>query len=224
MSTVINFLNSSFFVALVTVIVGFVAYILYRLQKRDRKREAANIVLLEIQSAERKMQQIQKSLKRDPPSLPNDLRLMQTESWSRLNYLFIRDFDRDEWDSVTDFYNKCQLIDETIKYNNSSFWNDVEQIRSNKQRLLADYANKAAMGLTGTVDNVTKADEAVVKKFDDITEKFDKIYMGKQGRFGYTPNKTTDDAKLYIDQIDLRISQSNTGSKLKKLANIRSRL
>lgn len=224
MSTLINFFDSNFFVALVTLSVGSAAYIIYRLQKRDAKREAANIILLEIQGAERKLQQIQKSLKKDPPTLPNDLRLMQTESWSRLNYLFIRDFDRDEWDSLTDFYNKCQLIDETIKYNNSSFWNDVEQIRSNKQRLLADYAGAAAKKLTGTVDNVTKEDAETVKAFDDITEKFDKVYMGKQGRFGYTPNKTTDDAKLYMDQINLRISQSNTGSKLKKLANIQSRL
>lgn len=224
MSTFLNFFNSNFFIALVTLIVGTAAYIIYRLQKRDEKREAANIVLLEIQGAERKLQQIKKSLSKEPATLPNDLRLMPTENWSRFNYLFIKDFDRDEWDALTEFYNKCQLIDETIKYNNAAFWDDVEQIRSNKQRLLADYANEATKKLEGTVDNVTEKDAETIKSFDDITEKFDKVYMGKQGRFGYTPQKTLDDAKLYISEINLRISQSNVGTKLKKLANIKSRL
>jgi hypothetical protein len=224
MSTLINFFNSNFFIAIVTLTVGTAAYIIYRLQKRDKKREKANIILLEIQGAERKLQQIKKSLSKEPATLPNDLRLMPTENWSPFNYLFIKDFDRDEWDSLTEFYNKCQLIDETIKYNNAAFWNDVEQIRSNKQRLLADYANEATKKLGGTVDNVTEKDTETIKTFDDVTEKFDKVYMGKQGRFSYTPQKTLDDAKLYIGEINLRISQSNVGTKLKKLANIKSRL
>lgn len=223
MSTFINFLNSNFFMAIVTLGVGTAAYVIYRLQKRDKKREKANIILLEIQGAERKLQQIKKSLSKEP-TLPNDLRLLPTENWSQYNYLFIKDFDRDEWDSLTEFYSKCQLLDETIKYNNAAFWNDVEQIRSNKQRLLADYAYKATIDLEGTVDNMTDKDADTIKSFDDLTEKFDKVYMGKQGRFSYTPQKTLDDAKLYIGEINLRISQSHVGTTLKKLANVKSSL
>jgi len=44
----------------VTLVVGSVAYVIYKLQKRDKKREKANIILLEIQGAERKLQQIKK--------------------------------------------------------------------------------------------------------------------------------------------------------------------
>jgi hypothetical protein len=222
--TLVEFLNSNFFIALVTLAVGTAAYTIYRLQKRDRKREAANIILLEIQSAERKLQQIKKSLSKEPRTLPNDLRLLPTENWSQFNYLFIKDFDRDEWDSLTDFYNKCELIDETIKYNNAAFWNDVEQIRSNKQRLLADFASASTKALEGTSDTVTEKDTETIKKFDDLTEKFDKVYMSKQDSYSYTPQKTLNDAKLYIGEINLRISQSNVGTKLKKLANIKSRL
>lgn len=60
MTHLINFLNSNFFIALVTLVVGSVAYVIYKLQKRDKKREKANIILLEIQGAERKLQQIKK--------------------------------------------------------------------------------------------------------------------------------------------------------------------
>ncbi len=223
MDQVTNFFDSSFFVALVTLFVGTAAYILYRVQKRDRKREIANIILLEIQSAERKLKQIKKSLNQDPPTLPNDLRLLPSESWTSNNYLFIRDFDRDAWDSLTDFYAKCQLIDETIKFNNASFWGDVEQIRSNKQRLLADYSNEAAKKLKGTVEKVEEGDADLLKTFNDLTENFDQIYMSRQGRFGYTPNKTVNDAKAYIEQLNLGISQSSVGLTLKRLADIKPR-
>jgi hypothetical protein len=224
MDVLVKFFDSNFFVAFVTLSVGTVAYILYLIQRRDRKREIANIILLEVQSAERKLKLIRKSLNGDPPVLPNDLRLLPIESWSANNYLFIRDFDRDAWDAIADFYDKCQLIDETIKFNNASFWNDVEQIRSNKQRLLADYANDTAKQLKGTVEKMQDGDAATLKKFDDLTEKFDQIYMSKQGRFGYTPNKTVNDAKAYIDQVDRRISQSAVGIKLKKLAHIKPKI
>lgn len=224
MDQLVKFFDSNFFVAFVTLLVGAVAYILYRVQRRDRKREIANIILLEIQGAERKLKLIRKSLNEDPPTLPNDLRLLPIESWSANNYLFIRDFDRDAWDAIADFYDKCQLIDETIKFNNASFWNDVEQIRSNKQRLLADYASSAAKKLKGTVEKVEDGDTETLKDFSDLSEKFDQIYMSKQGRFGYTPNKTVNDAKAYIDQVDRRISQSAVGIKLKKLAHIKPKI
>jgi hypothetical protein len=224
MDSLINFFDSNFFVALVTLLVGVAAYILYRIQRRDHKREIANIILLEIQGAERKLKLIRKSLNEDPPTLPNDLRLLPIETWSANNYLFIRDFDRDAWDAIADFYAKCQLIDETIKFNNASFRNDVEQIRSNKQRLLGDYANDAAKKLKGSVEKLEEGDAETLKIFNDLSEKFDQIYMSRQGRFSYTPNKTVNDARAYVDQIDRRISQSAVGIKLKKLANIKPRI
>jgi cbb3-type cytochrome oxidase subunit 3 len=215
-NSIVHFFNSSFFIAIVTLVVGTAAYIVYRIQKRDKKREAANIILLEIQSAERKLGQIKSSLAKDPPSLPNDLRLLPTENWSSLRYLFIRDFDRDEWDALTGFYNKCELIDETIKYNNAAFWSDVEQIRANKQRILADFAKVKTEKPTGD----TKTDEATIQEFNEITEKFDTTYMGRQGRFSYTPDKTIIDARLYMTEIDLGLSKSVIGTKLKRLASI----
>jgi len=116
------------------------------------------------------------------------------------------------------------LIDETIKANNASFWNDVEQIRSNKQRLLADYASDAVSKLKGTVEKMQDGDANALKQFNDLSEKFDQMYMSRQGRFGYTPNKTVNDAKAYIDQVDRRLSQSAVGIKLKKLANIKPKI
>ncbi len=221
-SAIINILNSNFFIAFVTFTVGLVALVVYIMQKNDRKREAANIILLEVQNAERNLKLIKKSLKKDPPELPNDLKLLPTENWSKYSYLFIRDFDRDEWDEIASFYHKCQLIDETISHNNAAFWGDVEQIRANKQRILADHSNDSAKKLEVTVDVLAPDDTKIVQKFTDITDKFDTLYMSRQVKFGYTPQKTINDAKLYIDDINYRISQASVGAKIKKLAKIKS--
>lgn len=200
-----EFFYSNFFIGLSTLVVGLAAYIVYRLQKRDQKKDTANIILLEIQNAERVLKRIKESLAKD--ILPSDLRAMQSENWSKYKYLFVRDFDRDEWDSVTDFYNKCQLLDESINYNNAAFWSDVEQIRANKQRILAEYSKESA----GHNDEAT---------FIKNTDEFDELYMSRQMRFSYSPQRVIDDAKIYVNGVNIDLSQSRVGTKLKKIAKI----
>ena len=72
----------------------------------------------------------------------NTAAIAQLTSLMQSRGLFSRDFDHDEWEVITDFYNKSRLLDQAIKYNNTAFTNDVEQIRTNKQRIfLASFAD-----------------------------------------------------------------------------------
>ena len=52
METIKLSLNSNFFIALTTLLVGSFAIFLYLKRKNDFKREAANILLMEIRNAE----------------------------------------------------------------------------------------------------------------------------------------------------------------------------
>ncbi len=212
----IGFFNSNFFIALITFTVGLGAYIFYRVQKYDQRKDAANIILLEIKSAERAIKKIKEILSNEV--LASDVFLMPQESWTKYKYLFVRDFDRDEWDAITEFYNKCKLIDDDIRYNNSAFWNDVEEIRANKQRILADYAE----ALVVKVEKVKAQEEKqkIIEEFKKTTELFDSIYMERQGKFIYMPQKPINDAKLHIDGLTMNISQTEVGQKLKKIAKI----
>jgi hypothetical protein len=224
MNPVISFVNSNFFIAFVTFVVGLVALIIYMLQKRDYKKDAANIILLEIQSAERAARKVNENLANE--ILAPDIFLMPTESWTLYKYLFLRDFDRDEWDLISDFYINCRLLDNDIKYNNSAFASDVDAIRENKQRILADYTKLATDALT---NNETKKsgkdiDEeklALVEKFKKITEEFDTLFMERQGRFAYNPVKPKNDAKTHLQGIPTTLSQMGVGIKLKRIANIK---
>lgn len=204
------FFNSNTFVALSTLLVGSVAFIVYKIQQKDFKKDAANAILLEMKSAERSLRVVKENINKD--ILAADTQVMHYESWSKHKYLFVRDLDRDEWDLITDFYAKCQLIDEAVKYNNSSFWNDVEQIRANKQRVLADIT-KEHIGIPEEKRNAAE--------FIKTAEDFDKIYMVRQGQFGYNPQKPINDVRLYLTNLNIQITQTTIGMKLKRLAKIR---
>lgn len=59
----IQFIFSKDYVnATIAVLVGLIAVVLYYKQKFDRKKEAARIILLEIQRAERGIRQVKESL------------------------------------------------------------------------------------------------------------------------------------------------------------------
>ena len=60
-----EFLDSTLLNPITTLIVGFAAYFLYKKQKEDEKRDAANIILLEIESAERQLGVVKENIKKN---------------------------------------------------------------------------------------------------------------------------------------------------------------
>lgn len=192
---------------LVTILVGGIAIYLYVKQRKDLKKDTANTIFLEITNAERKLKLAKEQLSKS--ILAEDIFTMESESWSKYNYLFVRDFDRDEWDIITDFYNKCKQYDQAVLYNNSFFQRNEEQIRVNIQRILADFAK---------VLTENEKEESRQSKFDQMAEIFKTIYMKKPEL--YYPNKPVTDAKKSIDALNVNLSVSSIGSKLKKLAGI----
>ena len=113
--------NSNFFIAIIALIVGGFAIGLYIVQKKDYKRDVANIILMEIRRAERVSDQIKLSGIRISENMEN---LLPTNNWVGNNYLFIRDLDRDELDLVNNFYNQCSIIDSSLsQMSNLNNWN-----------------------------------------------------------------------------------------------------
>jgi len=215
MDKFVGFFDSNFFQTIVTLAVGLIAYIVYSRQRNDYKKDAANALLLEIQHAERSIARAKDHIRKD--NLDVDLEILQVNSWPAHKHLFSRDFDKDEWDAITAYYNNAQLLDRAIKYNSLGFSNDVEQIRANKQRVLADFTKE-------TIDKMatepgTSAEDAL-QAFNKQMELFDKLYMEKQGKYAYKPNKPINDAKIYLEDLQ-PISTTSVGTKLKKLADVK---
>lgn len=212
---------TTFITSLVTFVVGIVAFIVYIWQKRDNKKLAANAILFEIKNAEKSIKEANNNLKKN--FLSEELFTMQYESWSKYRHLFVKDFDRDEWDAVTDFYNKCRLFDETVSYNKTFFQKDEEQIRINKQRIVADYTKEAVDAMMQVNDDDPNKESMAAKitsEFVDKTKRFDDTYMGRQDLVMYSPNKPVNDAKIYLADLK-QISNTSIGIKLKKMAGVK---
>jgi hypothetical protein len=216
MEFIIGFFNSNFFIAFITFLAGSIAWYLYYKRNKDNKRDAANIILLEIQNAERVLKQVKERV--ITGTVPENLFLMPTESWNKYKYLFVRDFDRDEWDAVSEFYDKCKLYDESVRYNNSFFQKNEEQIRINLQRSLSHYAEIYTEKIFSAQN---KDKQELEKEFLLITDGFQQRYMGRQGSFLYSPTKPVSDAKARVEDLSSSMSQTSIGTKLKKLAGVK---
>lgn len=210
---VMDFFNSNFFQTLATLLAGLVAFEIYSKQKRDRKKDAANSILLEIQHAEKSIERVRESVREE--RLEIDITILQSNSWEKNNHLFVRDFDRDEWNAISNFYKKSQLLDETIRYNNTAFANEVEQIRINRQRILADFAKDLLDQASADTETDINAQE-MLSNFNEKVSTFDNLYMSKQ-ELPYKPMKPIDDAKTYLEDLST-LTTSSVGTKLKNIA------
>lgn len=211
MDNFLIFLDSNFFQSIVALIVGVFVFVQYRINRRDHLRDAASIIIIEIQTASRTIKSIRKRLV--DRVLDSDVSVMPSDSWKENRQLFAKYLDRDEWDTIEDFYDRSRLLDDVVKYNRQMFRNDVEQIRINKQRAAADFA-------IDTVNNIAANSmnkEDVANMFSGKVSVYDTLYMSKQGELAYTPNQVTDDAKKYIDNIP-DILNSSAYVKLKSIS------
>lgn len=103
-----RFLNEN--VGVVTFLVGFLAIYLYLKQKKDRKRDAAKLILQEIRYAE---QQIRKYHAFGKYKLYD--KLLPTNSWNDNIHLFVKDLKETEIDTISNFYSKASYIDVVIE-------------------------------------------------------------------------------------------------------------
>ena len=211
MDNFLKFLDSNFFQSIVALIVGVFVFVQYRINRRDHLRDAASIIIIEIQTASRTIKSIRKRLV--DRVLDSDVSVMPSDSWKENRQLFAKYLDRDEWDTIEDFYDRARLLDDVVKYNRQMFRNDVEQIRINKQRAAADFAIDTVNNIAA--NNMNKED--VANMFSGKVSVYDTLYMSKQGELAYTPNQVTDDAKKYIDNIP-DILNSSAYVKLKSIS------
>lgn len=205
---------------LITILVGSVAFIIYSKQKDDKKRDAANILFIEITNAETIMKTAKENLEK---KLPSEYALsseaMPTENWSNYKYLFVRDFERLEWDAISDFYNKAQLFNQAVNHNKSFFQKNEEQIRINLERTLDGFVKSNPVDVS-RIDTDPK-EEKKWQNFIKLTTRFYNQFMKRQDLYFYKPDKPILDAQLYLNNINLQISTTSIGTKLKKLANIK---
>ena len=205
-----KFLDSSFFIALITLIAGLVALYIYKRKQWDNKEDAANIILLEIQNAERQLKQVRENIKKD--ILEENFYVMKTESWNKYKYLFVRNFDRDEWDIIAEFYHKCQLFDAAVSHQSSFFQKNEEQLRINMQKVTSSYIK----------DIVEETDQKRRELLLAKATEFQNEYLKHPDLTLYSPQKPLNDVKLYLENWNINLLQTTIGIKLKRMARFKN--
>lgn len=198
---------------------GSFAIYLYVRQKRDFKKRAAQIILLEVKNAEKMLKdartRIEESQKAGMKRLPEHHYVLINDNWDRYKHLFVEDFEPNEWDAINEFYHLCILFDEAIKHNDSRFLEDENAIRRNVHMASYYYFLKYVDSIE---DDDTEAE--IQSKFQD--------YLNKRNRMAdtltqgnniwiYTPSKQVNDVDSYLNSVDLEISLSTVGMKLENL-------
>ena len=196
-----TFFNSNLFTGLATIITGGVAILIYFYQKQDAKTQAARVLLMEIRTAEERIEQIkdkvQSGFTNDFPSV------FTTKSWKIYSHLFISNFDQDELKKISSFYDYGDLIEEFAKRNNDFFWVTTEERARVVQQKLADC--------------VVASHSDVTLDLEDLKKKLLDVYASDP--YSYAPQKTIDAIKNYTGKVG-NLMTTSVGIKLKKLANM----
>ncbi len=211
-----DFLNSNFFTAFVALLVGSVAYRVYIKQRRDAKRDAANIVLLEIENAERQLEKV--NADRVFPGIDeDDVYLMRSASWDKYKYLFVRDLDRNEWDKLTSFYDKCSIYDKAAASYRRSREKNQQEARVNVHRILADLAKDYA----DISSDLSK--EEINQRTSLYAEKrkaYISLMVGETSEIlTYIPQQLDFEGKRVLTTIETNLTSTSIGIKLKLIVN-----
>lgn len=197
------FVNSNFFLALVTLLVGSVAISLYIFQKRARKRDAANIILMEVRYAESAIDRIKRGETIEPLYV-----LLPKNNWSKYSYLFVGDLDRDEIDLINDFYNQCEMIDKSLAQ--LSLSSQLDQKSNHIHREIVNIARQSSDEYSGK--------EEAKKNFEDRKNAFLNII----GSDGYAFHPTEPINKIMKNLLSVqKITTSSAGNIFKKIAKLK---
>ena len=197
----------SYISAGVTLLVGLIALEVYRRQKRDEKKNAARIILVEIENAERQLSIIKEN---NNGNISENPRLMTSSSWEKYRHLFGRDFTPREWDTISDFYNRCLQYDKAVEYDDSSFYHDIEAFRTSINNALA----LGALTIVTSDGGMTK--EEISTEYGRIKDNLVGAYMDNLHM--YSPNKPVNVAARALSELNSNLSLTSVGDKLRKLS------
>lgn len=207
----VRFLNSSFFIALTTFLVGWAAYLLYLRQLKDQKKTAANLVVLEIKSAAQQLKEIEKiytqykvlrDSKQDVSNqkmFPEKIQIMKTENWPKYRHLFSSSTSPELLSEIDEYYLNCHYLDEALSNIDGVFSKNEAEIRTNMFSTIAKYMNSAADGILTNPTN----DPEIAKKNNDLVEdyknKLDAFKNAFPTAYSYRPIKYFNDAEYYAE-------------------------
>ena len=219
--------------SITTFIVGLFAFVLYVLGKRSTKRDAAKVIEIEINNAEKTLAEIKKSLSESGGVNIGTKVCLPTRSWEKYKHMFVSDFSESDWNRLSEFYENCSYVDEAINLNNSFFIQNSQAIRTEKYRAAAAFTTDAIQSVEKGGYSVAKSD-GTVEIAPDASERVQNLVANKMSAFNqivfdaveksgghYNPDKPINDTNKLMNYMEIKILDGELGIKLRKIANSR---
>lgn len=220
---IIPVFNSSFFIGCITAAAATVTLFVYRRQKSDYIRDAASIILIEIQKAEELLTDARrayvqtKSEDADRIKFPEKLRVMETDSWEKYRYLFARVIPDEVWSEINNFYVNCRLFDASLQRIEAAYERNDTEVRTNIYRVLAGYSKKLVDELE-QLNDASEDDDRVLRlrsRYQRRAEEFANSFMGT---YEYSPTKLYHDAEYYFHLLPTDLTSREAGRHIKRMA------
>jgi len=180
-----------------TLITGLIALLVYWLQNKSRVREAAIILMTEIRSAEKAIQDI----KNGADIFNLNISILPVSGWNKYYHLFAQKLTRDQFESLDSFFKNCNAAEKELNRIRVFFTDGCLQAKcENIQIKLLDLAEK-----------YKDSEIEYTKTKDGILEIFHKE------NYWFLPNKTKDDFQKYVINIS-QISSTPLWERLESLS------
>lgn len=178
-SILISFFNSNFFISLVTIAVGCVAFFLYKKQKKDQKKDAAKLILQEIRYAEQQIRNA-RIVNENNYYLAN--KLLPTNSWHKNINFFVNDLLESQIDLVSQFYSQAAYLDEVISiisYEKNNIWKVTKTYQLPTGGVLnKDFMMSFSSGFSVDIEDKSNivANLAATNILQEVSKKIEFIY------------------------------------------------
>lgn len=181
------------FPSLVTLFVGFFAFIVYRLEKNDKEQSSAKIILEEMRAIEKDVDRL-KSAGKLIDIVPANLSSL---GWSNNRHTVVKFLDYDEILQISQFFERSEVLKDVLSQWRQHYFSAMEEKSDIVLQQLAIFALK---------------DESLDSERDKFKEKFEK------DSYWFEPFSYRDQITKTLQLIQ-PLSVTTIGEKLKKISN-----
>ncbi|BCG15221.1 hypothetical protein YZOS03_37040 [Vibrio alginolyticus] len=198
-----EFLNSSFFTSIVTLFVGFVAWLVYLVQQKRIDQDAATLVYLQIRDAERRINDLKQQPQQELVVSSLTKQIIGGNNWEAFKGRLVKYFDADEIELIDNFYIRV-ISAESARAECKAVFDEslIEKARQLQAKLIENI-----------YDHLDDQDE-LLRNRELLIE------LANKEVFVFDPDAPKTKAFKELVHINY-VSSTPTGEKLKKLAKVR---
>lgn len=205
MENILKFFESNFFqtitLATVTLIAGFIAYLIYRKEQKRLDSDAALIVFLQIKEAERRIKEVQqKGFDMTAATKP----IIKKDYWEIYKHRLVRYFHSDHLVALDDFFSRAMAAEEARQDCRMILLTGLEEKSRCYQRILSSL-NEDRSSTWSRNDKTYQVKRAKILQYLDSDSHV------------YTPQVIMSVSMRELNNISL-ISSTSAGDKLRSMS------